>query len=269
LPQRAISRRIEHRGGVAGEVSRWDRVPREVALFHAYLTPACGRLGKCGRSPRLTLDRVNGPASGQSESKSAEAGKQIKHRLVSAHPGEHLINEDLFGCQAGLQKSAGWVGYGHAGHQHSCRAALHDKGFVSRRSPYDPGEGGFSSKSCAGFESPQAWRLLSLYQQVDTAVRRGQRYLRASARRQQSRKPLPQLRNNCKERGREHGALRDIDQIVSKALTKPDSWKKMWVAGPHDAQPGPPPRWRNLLQRLDHAGVDSHPFERGPQSREL
>ena len=108
-----------------------------------------------------------------------------------------------------------------------------------RRTPDKAGKIGFRSTFSAGFERPHAWRLLYLEQQVYAAVRRGQCRLSRPARRQETRKALPQPADSGKQWRLEHQALHDVDQIVAEALTKPDPQKGIWLARSQNADPKP------------------------------
>src|SRR5437667_3250417 len=78
LPGGAGARRIEHRGGIAGERLRRKRVAREVAALDGDHRLVGGGAGERGGGARIALDGVDRTTTGQGKGESTEPGEQIE-----------------------------------------------------------------------------------------------------------------------------------------------------------------------------------------------
>jgi hypothetical protein len=108
-----------------------------------------------------------------------------------------------------------------------------------------------------------------LDQYVDTAIGTGQSYVGSAAWGDQLAGKSSQLGEDGKKRRLEHRAFTEIDKIVAEPFPVPNLSRLSRVTRPLQAEPRPPPRWRDYSKRPDNSAINADPFEGSKQSCEL
>ena len=228
----APARRVENRGGITLQLFTRDRIAVEVAPLGSDIRKVRRRPRERVNRRRIAFDRMHRPGLRQGKSKGAQTRVQVDDGPTLAGCNDDLLHEKRLRRRAGLQETARREKNRHAREYHSRRTALDDGNIAVAAAPDDACEIMLLSDASQRFQCREAGRCGVLDQQIMTAVAPRDNRVASRSGREQCRRDTAQRFDEGKNGWLHDRTRTQIDQLMAKALAKPDQYRPPRITRP-------------------------------------